>query len=355
MSTAPMLNDDRRHWLMIAGLTAVSVMLRAAVAFRGGIWSDEGFFLSVIEIPSWTAMLEFLRLHESHPPLFYALMKIWGSITGFDERAMLVLPIMLGAAMTPVTYIVCHALHSSRAGVIAAVIVTFSAGMVEYSGQIRPYCILPTLILLSCAAFVQAIERRTLRAWMRYALWTILGLYTHNWVWLIVAGQVVAFGVVLSRTPGGAGGLIAQFASSWAAIFALYLPWLSAFLFQATHAGHPPFLVDRGAGVIGLYAYGVLSAPAMLLFGTPPDGMRFVIVCAAVVAVIAALAALRISTRASRTSRRRRESVQCSRGHTPVAARETHLRRSAAGIIWRSSRLTLRRPVTTGWSPSCEN
>jgi hypothetical protein len=295
----------------VAALTLIALALRAGVAFKGGIWSDEGFFLSVIQIHSWTGMLEFLRLHESHPPLFYVLMRAWGSIAGFGERSMLTLPILLGAATVPVTYLVGRTLYSRRTAMIAAALVAISAGLVEYSGQIRPYCLLPILILLSSASLVRARAEGTVRTWLSYSVWTTLALYTHNWVWLIAAGQAVAIGFSIVRRPPAIARLAGGFAASWLLILILYLPWLPDFLFQAAHAGHPPFLVDRSAGVAGLYLFGLMGVPQMLLLGTPPDDLRPVIAVAAVAALGAAIVAGRRAGRAPEIGvRRARENVE---------------------------------------------
>ena len=97
----------------------VAIVLRATVAYRGGIWADEGFFLSVVGIPTWAGMINFLQFHESHPPLFYVVTRLWIAAFGNSDRVVLMLPVILGASLVPVTYFIGKSLFSSRAGLLA--------------------------------------------------------------------------------------------------------------------------------------------------------------------------------------------------------------------------------------------
>lgn len=283
---------SNRHLVPLLLLTVLAAILRASVAFKGGIWSDEGFFLSVIQIPTLSGMIEFLHLHESHPPLFYVVMRLWGQIAGFGERPMLILPIILGAATVPLTYLLGRSLYSPRTALVASAFVAVSAGLVEYSGQIRPYCLLPGLILLSSWSLVRALRLESNGSWIIYGVCTTIALYTHNWVWLVAAGQFAATLLVLFKRETTVARRIAKhFTITWIAIVAAFSPWIPAFLYQAGHAGHAPFLVDRTTGSFGLYLYGLINAPTMLLLGTPPESMRTVFVAACATAVVAAIAA----------------------------------------------------------------
>src|SRR5687767_11582907 len=182
-------------------LCVVGATIRAVVAYNGGIWPDEGFFLSIVNTPSWGEMISFLHFHESHPPLFYALMRLWIGVFGTSDWIALLLPILLSTLLIPVIYFVGASVFSPRVGLLSATLTTISAGLVEFGPQLRPYCLLPTLVLLSCYSLVRCVEAGSLRRCTGYSFWTVLLLYTHNWGWVVAAGQALAVLVILLRNP----------------------------------------------------------------------------------------------------------------------------------------------------------
>jgi mannosyltransferase len=92
--------------LFIAGLSALALAVRLVIGLRGGLWRDEALFLSVIRLPSWEAMFSFLRLHESHPPLFYVLMRLWILVFGDTDARSVIPPVIFGVVLIPAIYYV---------------------------------------------------------------------------------------------------------------------------------------------------------------------------------------------------------------------------------------------------------
>src|SRR5260221_13875552 len=93
-------------------LSMLALFVRVSIAARGGLWRDEALFLFVTRSSSWTAMMDFLRFHESQPPLFYLLMRGWLSLTAGSERTAVVLPLLFGVALIPLMYGVGASLFS---------------------------------------------------------------------------------------------------------------------------------------------------------------------------------------------------------------------------------------------------
>ena len=261
-----------RRGVVLAALCALAGVLRAAVAYHGGIWADEGFFLLVARAPSWSSMLDFLRFHESHPPFFYALVRAWMSVTGGGDTMALLLCVLIGVAIVPATYLVGRAFFCPRAGLIAAGLAALSPPLIEHSAQLRPYGVMPLLALISCAALVTSLVAGGERRWSVYAISTLLLLYTHNWSWLVAFGQLVA---VISLLISGIGldrrRVVREWTLCWIAIAVAYLPWLPAFLFQVRHAGHGPIVVESFAQWTQLTLLGTPAAVIMVLVGHVTD------------------------------------------------------------------------------------
>ena len=74
--------------------------------------------------------------------------------------------------------------------------------------MVRPYSLLPLLALAATYALVRAIDVGGWRRWAGYAAAVLALVYTHNWAWLVLAGQWVALAVCLWRgvqRPTGGG------------------------------------------------------------------------------------------------------------------------------------------------------
>jgi hypothetical protein len=219
---------------------------------NGGFWRDEGLFLAILRLPTWADMFEFVRFHESHPPLFYFAMRLWTQLFGDTDSTTLLVPVILGAALIPTLFIVGRSLFDEATGIVAASFAALSPILTEYSAVARPYSLMPLLSLLSMFALIRGLQRTTISMLGAYVVATTALVYTHNWSWLIVIAQWLAVMVLAvtskfdSRTASLRWWLIAQ-----ACLFAAYAPWLPTLQFQVQHAGHGP-------AFLSLYEYPLL-------------------------------------------------------------------------------------------------
>lgn len=248
----------------LLALSIVALIVRVLLAVRGGLWRDEALFLFVVQSPSWSAMMDFLRLHESYPPLFYALMRVWLSIAGDSDAAALALPVAAGIALVPVIYVVGTALFSQRIGLLAAGLAAVAPALAEYSAMVRPYSLLPLLALISSYALIRGLENGSRRAWAGYALTTLAMLYTHNWAWLVLAGEWAGVTVAVAEGLGAGrprGKVVREWLLAQLIIGVGFLPWASGLLYQVRHAGHAPIPLED---LQELAVFILLSARALL-------------------------------------------------------------------------------------------
>lgn len=254
--------------MVIAVLTAFALLVRGVIASRGGLWADEGFFLSVVRTPSWESMLSFLASHESHPPLFYIVMRAWIGIAGDTDAAARVLPVLISAAVIPVAWAAGASLFSRRAGLVAAVFTAVAPAMSEHGAQIRPYGLLALTVLVSCWSMILSLESERLRYRVVYVIATLAMLYTHHWGWLVAAGQHAAWAyVMVSRRRRRAGNLPRQWAATWIVIAIGYAPWVTALLSQATNAGHGGIPVESASDALMLLSYAAFTFFSTLVPG----------------------------------------------------------------------------------------
>jgi len=217
-------------------------------------------------------------------------MRIWMSVAGRGEVAEMMLPVAIGVAIVPAVYLCGARLFSRRTALLAAALAAVSPSLVEYSAQIRPYGLLPLLTLVSCFALVRAIDDGRWTQWAGYVVSTVLLIYTHNWSWLVVGGQVVAVVAISISDMEVRRKLARGVLLSWVVILAAYLPWAATLVFQIRHAGHPPLVVEDWGQAVQLAAFSAPAAIAMVLFGSLPGAGAFTVIAALTVGIGGAVA-----------------------------------------------------------------
>lgn len=233
----PALPGDRAA-VFVALCTLLGLGIRVAMAARSGLWCDEAQFLWIVRIPSMSGMIDFLWHHESHPPLYYLLMRAWQGIFGESEAAALALPIILGVFLIPISYYVGRRVFSSSIGLIAAALIATSPLMVRHSALVRPYSLLPLLCLLSVFSLWRCLMRGGVGSWALHAGVNIAMLLTHNWAWVVLGAEwVTAVGWFLLRPTEKDTPPIGSWMLCQVAVLVAYSPWLPIFIHQAGHAG----------------------------------------------------------------------------------------------------------------------
>ena len=263
-------------------LTAVGLLIRAVIASRGGLWADEGFFLSVAQSPSWESMLSFLASHESHPPLFYVVMRGWLTLVGDTDAAARALPVLISSAVIPVVYAAGASLFSARVGLIAAFLTAIAPSLSEHGAQLRPYGFLAFTVVVSSWSMILSMEQGRVRHRGVYVVATLAMLYTHHWGWLIAAGQHLAWVYVMLRRRQNFGNSAARWTTMWIVIAIGYAPWLAALLNQSMNAGHGGIPVDTPGDALMLVLYAGFTFFSTLVPGrfTPQGiaaGVSFVV------------------------------------------------------------------------------
>ena len=228
------------HGFMLL-LIVFGAVLRVWVAVRGGLWRDEALFLSIASSGSVRDMLQFLRWHESHPPLFYLLTRTWVSL-GHSELWALVLPLAFGVVSIPVIYMVGRRMFSENCGLIAALFAAMSPILSGHSGMLRPYSFLELLSLIGVFLLWVGLRGGN-AAWWGYVVVMAAMVLTHTWSWLLIGAHAVVASAWFIFGPGREAGVIRRWMLAQAGILVLYAPWLKAVFFQAQHAGYPAMSV----------------------------------------------------------------------------------------------------------------
>jgi hypothetical protein len=158
--------------------------------------------------------------------------------------------------------------------------------------------------------------------WSWYVVSTLAMVYTHNWAWLVLAGEWFAVALIVAIDRTRERKLVTREWLSVQLIIGLaYLPWIQSLLYQVRHAGHAPLSVD---GWLEMVAVVVVSASAFLQttvlgFSAGDNASLGAVVQSSVVILVVIVLSLRILVRS------RRERSRSPTGGAANSARATML------------------------------
>jgi 4-amino-4-deoxy-L-arabinose transferase-like glycosyltransferase len=177
----------------LAGIMALGLGLRLYHLHQLSFWLDETATIYYSR-RSWPFVLGLEGGYDTHPPLYYALVKLARFFVS-DVSAGRLTSVVAGVATLPVLAALVARLVNWRAGLVAALILAVSPLHVWYSQEARMYTPVVLLLALSYLALV-AFAQTASRAWaVAYGVSVVLALYMDYSAIYALAPQ--AFALVL--------------------------------------------------------------------------------------------------------------------------------------------------------------
>lgn len=187
-----------------------------------GFWGDEAWTALISQFP----LREILRItgEDFHPPVYYFLMHGFIKLFGASEWIRLISIIFF--LLTPwLVYFLAKKLVDRKFGFLAAGVVAMSPILFTYAFEARAYAMVAFISALTALMFWQAITTRRWGWWLAYWLTGSVGVYTHYYVWFILAAQGL-YWLIFNRQQLG------WVMAAYGGILAVQLPWLPTLLSQ---------------------------------------------------------------------------------------------------------------------------
>ena len=175
----------------VLGALAVFLVLALWRANAPTLWNDEVMSVAFAR-RSWYGLLRGAASDRVHPPLFYALLKIWIRIGGEGALWLRLLPICTAAAAIPLVGRLCRELGvSRRSSTIGLLIASTSGYLVYYAQELRPYALFLFSSTLSLLVFARAISEdgEKTRSWLWLIPANTLLVYSHYYGWLLLGAE----------------------------------------------------------------------------------------------------------------------------------------------------------------------
>lgn len=193
------LSDDHAQGIskgalaIFFGVSAVYIGYRLWDLTGASLWSDEIFALRIARVP-WGELLPTLADDKTTPPLFYVILKLWISVGGESLLWLKLLPFLVSVINLVPFYFLCRELRMSGLAMnLALALMAPNSFLINYSQEVRMYCMLLLFTTVSIWAFVRYVNR-PLNARANVALLfgaNLLLVYTHYFGWLVVGVEAI--------------------------------------------------------------------------------------------------------------------------------------------------------------------
>jgi hypothetical protein len=216
-------NLKRPAALLTAALVCLYVAARAWRLTGACLWFDELFGVHAAR-HTWAGLWRFVAADLIHPPLFYALLKVWTAAGGESVWWLRLFPLAASAAAVVPLLLLARELELGRAATNAALLLAAANGyLIKYAQEVRMYGLLLLFTLTSMWLFARLLKKEGGARGLFAALFfvNLLLVYTHYYGWLVVACEA-AFLAVKGRRRFGV------FTLTAAGLAAAYAPWVWA-------------------------------------------------------------------------------------------------------------------------------
>lgn len=175
--------------ILLAGITALGLVLRCLYLGSKSFWMDEGFSAFMARAP-YSDFLRYVRGGEINMLAYYGLLRLWTN-WGMGESFIRAFSVAASAATIPLVYLIGKRLFGARAGLIAALLLAVHPAHVAYAQEARSYALVVFLLCLSTWLLLRCVDRGQGSDYALYAATIVLAIYS----------QIIAALIPLAQWP----------------------------------------------------------------------------------------------------------------------------------------------------------
>lgn len=195
------------------------------------LWFDEVFSVHAAR-HDWSRLLGFVAADIIHPPLFYALLKVWISVGGESLFWLRLFPVLTSIAVIFPFILLCRELHLGATELkLALLLMAVNGYLIKYAQEVRMYSLLLLFAVCSLWLFIRFFNATHTRKYLlTLSAINLLLVYTHYYGWLVIAAEA-AFLVVWDRDK------LPDFFIAVAVLLLCFSPWVYAVTSAAGQGG----------------------------------------------------------------------------------------------------------------------
>jgi 4-amino-4-deoxy-L-arabinose transferase-like glycosyltransferase len=256
-----MANRPSREAVVLGLLVAVAAALRLWNLGAESLWQDEAWSWGLIQGNPRDLVLRLYHF-DAHPPLYFLCLQAW-ALFGSSEAWLRALSVLFGLVSIPLLYRLGSRLGGPKAGLFAAVLLTFSPYHVYYSREARSYALLFLLCIVSLDLLTDLARAPNRWKWVGFAAVSAGILLTHYMGAFFLASEAGVALLLRRERPG----YLKEFALAAAGAMVFFLPWFPAFYLHVTAVNSGFWLSAPTATVVAFSMCSLVASP--LFMGTP--------------------------------------------------------------------------------------
>ncbi|MFI5212408.1 MAG: glycosyltransferase family 39 protein [Candidatus Saccharimonadales bacterium] len=269
-----------RHFMIVVGAGAViAATISLLIGLHQSVWFDEAYSIMLAKQP--ITQLVHLTAMDTHPPLYYLLLKAWAALFGWSELALRSLSVLALAGAVWFAGLLIKRTFGIRAALITLPFVVFAPFLLRYGFEIRMYALASFIGVAATYVLVAALQtKQTHKQWVLFAVYgllVVIGMYTLYYMALLWIAHVtwLMWLTVQQKQP--------LFRSRWLLAYAgsivLFLPWLPTFLSQVNNGALGPIAHQlTTTNLVSIVSFSFLYRPAWQLGGLLSLVMLFVMI-----------------------------------------------------------------------------
>jgi mannosyltransferase len=153
---------NSKLFVALSVVVIVGFLLRLPTLVSRSVWMDEAYSYWFMTL-SWADLWFKVPFYETHPPFYYSLLKLWTMLAGSSEAGMRSLSVLASLVTIALTGFAPRLLglgkRYDRVGIVAALLLAFNAGSIEYAQQARPYALQTLFCTLMIVASTMLLKR----------------------------------------------------------------------------------------------------------------------------------------------------------------------------------------------------
>jgi len=215
-------------------LVAAAVLLRVLFLEARSVIFEEAFSVEVARL-SWSQAWQTIASIDSHPPLYYLLLKLW-LVFDRSPAAIRSLSVLLGSLAVVPTYLLARSIGGRSVAFAAGILVAGSALAIQASVEARMYPLLMLLVTGNTYFLLRAIHQPQGRGWwMAYGLSLAVSLYAHYFAFFMI----LAHGAYVLAYARSDRAVRRNFLLAIGGAFLAYAPWWPAAAHQQAATSGP--------------------------------------------------------------------------------------------------------------------
>jgi uncharacterized membrane protein len=237
------------------------------IGLQQSVWFDEAYSITLAKAPI-ADIVRFVSV-DTHPPLYYLVLKGWAGAFGWGELALRGLSVIMMGAMILVAALLVRRLFGVRAALLVTILLVVSPFVLRYGFEIRMYSMAGLIGISATYALVRARQGDSSAHWWWYAIYAALvalGMYTLYYMALLWVAHLVwlAWDARKNKRP-----LMREpWLRAFVCALVLFLPWLPVFVSQLGNNALTPVAQQMTVqNMVGIVSFWFLYTPAFWLTG----------------------------------------------------------------------------------------